>query len=64
MTREDRIDRALDAALEMTFPASDPIAVCVDEPRLRPAESGADKTGERTSTRGQRVKDELVPAIC
>ena len=64
MKRDDRIDRALDAALEMTFPASDPIAVCVDEPRLRSAEPGADKTRERTSARGQRVKDELVAAIC
>ncbi|HEX2825829.1 MAG TPA: hypothetical protein VHP37_05745 [Burkholderiales bacterium] len=26
MTREDRMERALDAALESTFPASDPIA--------------------------------------
>ena len=33
MTRDERMDRALDAALEMTFPASDPIAVCVYEPR-------------------------------
>jgi hypothetical protein len=64
MTREDRIDRALDAALEMTFPASDPIAVCAYEPRSRSAESSADKTRERTSARSQRVKDELVAAIC
>jgi hypothetical protein len=27
MSMADRIDRALDAALDMTFPASDPIAV-------------------------------------
>jgi hypothetical protein len=33
MTREDRLDRALDAALEMTFPASDPIAVYAYDPR-------------------------------
>ena len=26
-TAEDRLNEALDAALEMTFPASDPIAV-------------------------------------
>lgn len=32
MTRfEDRTSRMLDAALEMTFPASDPIAVSVYE---------------------------------
>jgi nucleotide-binding universal stress UspA family protein len=28
---EDHIDDALDAALEMTFPASDPIAVYIPE---------------------------------
>ena len=33
MTLEDRIDRALDAALEMTFPASDPIAIYARDPR-------------------------------
>jgi len=32
-TVEDRLDEALDAALEMTFPASDPIAVYIVEPR-------------------------------
>ena len=33
---EDRISNALDAALEMTFPASDPIAVYTPEPlRMR-----------------------------
>lgn len=30
---DDRLDDALDAALEMTFPASDPIAVYVAEPQ-------------------------------
>jgi hypothetical protein len=38
MTRDERMDRALDAALEMTFPASDPIAVYMEEPRTRAAE--------------------------
>jgi len=38
MTRDERMDRALDAALEMTFPASDPIAVYMDEPRPGAAE--------------------------
>ncbi|MGQ0750966.1 MAG: hypothetical protein ACT4PS_10570 [Betaproteobacteria bacterium] len=28
------LDEALDAALEMTFPASDPIAVYIAEPRV------------------------------
>ena len=31
MVREDKTSAALDAALEMTFPASDPIAVFVPE---------------------------------
>ena len=39
MKAEDHIDRMLDAALEMTFPASDPIAVYIGaadpEPGLR-----------------------------
>ena len=29
---EDRYERALDVALEMTFPASDPIAPAVPDP--------------------------------
>lgn len=36
MTREDRIERALDAALESTFPASDPIPFYGYEPRPSP----------------------------
>ena len=32
MRVEDHIDRMLDAALEMTFPASDPIALYIAEP--------------------------------
>lgn len=39
MTREDSMDRALDAALEMTFPASDPIAVYSYDPRPEPEEA-------------------------
>src|SRR5687768_9751193 len=34
MRAEDHIDRMLDAALDMTFPASDPIAVYIREPRI------------------------------
>jgi len=30
-TFEDRMDRALDEALELTFPASDPVAVYIPE---------------------------------
>jgi len=33
MTPIDRVDKALDAALEMTFPASDPVAVFVASKR-------------------------------
>lgn len=29
--KDDKLDRILDAALEMTFPASDPIAVQVED---------------------------------
>jgi len=32
-SEEERISEALDAALEMTFPASDPIAVYMPEPK-------------------------------
>jgi hypothetical protein len=38
-TRSDRADRALDAALMMTFPASDPIAVSTPEAPVMPASS-------------------------
>jgi hypothetical protein len=31
MSTEDRLDRMLDHALEMTFPASDPIAIYMPE---------------------------------
>jgi len=37
----DRIDRALDAALETTFPASDPIAVCTPEAPTAPDAPGS-----------------------
>jgi hypothetical protein len=48
--REDRTSKALDAALEMTFPASDPIAVSIyeDEPAVsRPELSPGDRHDER-----------------
>ncbi len=38
MTRDERMERALDAALEMTFPASDPIAIYAYEPPPAKAE--------------------------
>ena len=39
MRNEDRLDRMLDQALEMTFPASDPISVYI------PAAIAEDDTG-------------------
>lgn len=43
---EDRTSSALDDALEMTFPASDPIAVYIPEERTENEESGAACVGE------------------
>jgi hypothetical protein len=43
----DRLDRALDAALDMTFPASDPIAIST-------LESGSDLTSRTALTRRPR----------
>ena len=40
-TIDDRTSRALDSALEMTFPASDPIAVYVGTDRDRPPAADA-----------------------
>jgi hypothetical protein len=39
------MERALDAALEATFPASDPIAVFLGDSLPAPAARGATKTG-------------------
>ncbi|WP_265920959.1 hypothetical protein [Cupriavidus nantongensis] len=41
-SRDERIERELDEALEETFPASDPIAVDTDGPR-RPGKSKPEK---------------------
>lgn len=46
MTRDDKIDRILDAALEMTFPASDPIAVFVNDPLSGAADANEDASLE------------------
>ena len=65
MTPDKRMERALDAALEMTFPASDPIAVYMEEPRPRAAEEnskaspGANLAMERSPVvhkRGARIR--------
>ena len=52
MTRDERMDRALDAALEMTFPASDPIAVYVREPRWSAAKAN-ETTSEESRSRSR-----------
>jgi hypothetical protein len=54
MARDEKVDRALDAALEMTFPASDPIAVYTGEPRPREATAKA-KTRAETSSKTERA---------
>ena len=51
------LDKALDAAFEMTFPASDPIAVYIAEPRsvadTRPMSNAlASESRVRHATRG------------
>jgi len=46
---DDRISRALDSALEMTFPASDPIAVYM------PAELREDETHDATERERVRM---------
>jgi hypothetical protein len=49
MTKDEKMDRALDAALEMTFPASDPIAVYTREPRPRKANAETSAKTERAA---------------
>jgi hypothetical protein len=52
MTYEDRTSKALDRALEMTFPASDPIAVYIPAKRradAKPRTPSASKHDARTS---------------
>ena len=44
MTQDERMDRALDAALEMTFPASDPIAVYAYDPGPTPERAPEEAT--------------------
>jgi hypothetical protein len=70
MTRDERMDRALDAALEMTFPASDPIAVYVREPGPSAAKAN-ETTSENLRSRSrlptltgrQRVLNDVVASI-
>jgi hypothetical protein len=53
MSMADRIDRALDAALDMTFPASDPIAIRMPEARVAsaPTESRLGRANSAISPR-------------
>ena len=46
MTREDSMDRALDAALEMTFPASDPVSVASSITRIEVAPEKVDASSD------------------
>lgn len=47
-TQSERINAALDAALSMTFPASDPIAPYIsNEPRLRSFEDEAARASNK-----------------
>ena len=55
-TAADSIDAALDAALDMTFPASDPIAVFMPDSSERPVARGW--PGNEAS---DRPNDNLVP---
>jgi hypothetical protein len=41
-TVADRVELALDAALGMTFPASDPVAISIPEVLARPAAGQSD----------------------
>jgi hypothetical protein len=50
MTAQDRMERALDAALEMTFPASDPIAI------YRPEEPNDGRAGESMLSTGEPTR--------
>jgi len=52
-TVEDRLNNALDAALEMTFPASDPIAVYIVESEAQAIDAPprTQETGRRTPAR-------------
>jgi hypothetical protein len=44
-TTDDPMERALDAALELTFPASDPTAVSLGDPTACPVFRGDSKPG-------------------
>lgn len=50
----EHIDRALDAALGMTFPASDPVAISIHVVRQSAATGRADPSGTSRQTRGPR----------
>lgn len=54
--RISRTDELLDAALEMTFPASDPIAVDPPVPRQRTAAPGAPQRRREKKSAGRGGK--------
>jgi hypothetical protein len=56
-------EELLDAALEMTFPASDPIAVAAPQAPARPAIAHAEprRTRKRTETAGSAAPATGVP---
>ena len=51
---KDRISRLLDEALEMTFPASDPIAVSSYADAWRPAREPGPDGNKRAASRAQK----------
>jgi hypothetical protein len=59
----DRIDRALDAALGMTFPARDPIALRTPEARVAPdaSEPRAGRAGASTDPRADLAHGRIGP---
>lgn len=52
--QSEHIDRALDAALGMTFPASDPVAISIHVVRQRPAAGRSEPDGKSDQAPGRR----------
>ena len=59
-TRLERIEAALDAALAMTFPASDPVALYAAN---GPRSPGVDDDNDRRATRPAAVNGQAVAFI-
>jgi hypothetical protein len=58
----DRVELALDAALAMTFPASDPVAISVPEALAKPAAGESDRSNERMLELARRLGFEIQRA--